>query len=765
MSDWEDDMYDDEEEEELSFEEDDDDDAKGGLDSKENNFDVESLYFKAKNFKEEDNSIEAIRIFATILDNEKASSSYVFKSIKQSIKIYENEKELDKILNLLDRLFQMKNDPDINLSYFNSSLFKIVSRIDRENYDSLFASSIFAKFEEYLSSLSPDKQNEASNKKLNIKVQLCIANCFLSAGKLEQASKILSNLEAEIVKASGSIKSTYHLDILAAQILLLLSKQSNMLELKRLTETANNLITGIPQPKILGAVNEGSGIVSMYSGDYKAANSYFQIAFKSFNDCGDSRRVHVLVKFILSSILSLSEVNPFQSSDFQGFIKIKSIENLMKIYNAFQDLCVEKFNAVINREDAISNLDEYKIIKDFIPNLKELFYTNYIIEHLRVFDKVRYSYFTEKLGIETSSFEQLLIKIYNMGLISNYKIDCLNSTIIKSPSAAFVEVNSLQYLENAFKYFTLPNNNTFAEFETKYQQLSHDNDDTEKVKASRDFPEMMDLDYEDLERLKYFDEDNTRTEENVATSIIENNNVGRGLFPLSKNSPPINIDKLKFETNFSVESLQKIAFLLFQNHFIKKDLTNDSQITLKLEQCVAQYIGLIRNSIPLPITLYVSYFDKMKDEKMQNEFNKLFNFTSIREARTRDLRKDKNIPDVIQSTSMNPMEPPSNPELSNDEDALLKGKEKKYLRLKTIEESVDLIMKKHNRIKIRTSNFFTTLEGYSRDGERHKKPDLEMSRIMISRLFKRQEMSADQSETTSLDNMSFDGAEDREDVF
>lgn len=766
MSDWEEDMYDDDEEEELSFEEDEAiDESKDGLDEKAKSFDEESLYFQAKNLKEEDNLVDAAKLFEVILNNQHATSTYVFKSLKQLIKVYESEKDLDKILELLTRLFDMKDDPHLTTLYFNSSLFKIVNRIDRENYEILLAKNIFLKFQQYIHQLSPEQQNETSNKKLKIKVQLCIANCCLNAGDLDQASGILSVLGNEIISANESIKSTYHLDILAAQILLLLSKKGNTLELKRLTETANNLISGIPQSRILGAINEGSGLVSMYSGDFKAANNYLQVAFKSFNDCGDKRRVHVLVKFILSSILSQSEVNPFQSSDFQGFIKIKLIENLMDMYAAFQNMDIYRFNTIVNRDNFVCNIGDYQIIDDFMPQLKELFYTNYIIEHIPVFEKVKFNYFTKKLNVTNLSFERLLIKIYNKGLIPNYKIDCVNNIIIKTSSDKFTEINSLQYLENAFKYYTLPNTNVAEEFATKCQQLGNDRTNSDKVKIVKDFPEMMDLDCEDLERLKYFDDDSNHAKENASSNIIDNNDIERNFPPLNKGFIPVNLDRLKFETRYNVESLQKIAFLLFSDHFIKMDLSSDSQIGLKLRPCIDKYIVLICNSIPSAVAKNVSYFDKIKDEKMQLEFSKLFSHSTVQSSGNEKNQSDQNIPDVLQTTLMNPIEPPSNPDVLNDADFLLKSKEKKILRLQTIEDFVSTVVSKHDEFKTRGCNFSTTIEGYDEDSGKFNRHDLEINRIVISRLFSRQPISADQSETTSLDNMSFDGAEDREDVF
>ncbi|KAG0680335.1 hypothetical protein C6P42_005033 [Pichia californica] len=797
MSDWEEDMYDDdEEEEELSFEEDDPDDDDDDDDDNNMNdindtgdnddnitrkktkcIDLESLYFQAKNLKEEDNLSEALLLFNKIISydnssNDYDSSNYQFKSIKQSIKIYEGNRNLTDILALIDKLLEMKSNKNINPSYFNFSLLKIVNRIDRGNYDSNFTISVFLKFDDYLKNLSNDQQNEISNKKLMFKIQLGISNCYINMGDEKNASKILTVLENIILKLSNdSFKTAYHLDILATKILLLLNISdfnTNLLELKRLTENAHKLISGIPQSKILGIINEGSGLVSMYSNDYYTANNYFQVSFKSFNDCGDKRRIDVLIKFILSSLLSKSEVNPFNSSEFQGFTKLNFIKTLIEVYNCFQNINntnLKKFNNLLKSNEFTELTNGYKFVKDFKYSLKDLFFMDYIIKQLSLFEKVKFDYFLSKLDILSNEFEKLLIKIFNKGLLSNYKIDYIDKIIIQLPNESFINIKTSKFLKNSFMYYQLTSSNSFEEFKIQLDSLSQLNDQLSK-KNIKDFPELMELDFEDIEKVKYFDI-NEKHEENSTV-----NNEDCSLVAPLNNNTNININKLRFETIFNVETLQKISMLLYNDNFIKKDLINDSQISSKLLSCIDQYINLIETSIPLNINKDISYFDKVKDEKINNEFKKMFN---ISESKLKSLQNDDNIPDVIQTTTMNQLEPPSNPDLKNDPDLLLKGNEKKLQRLKQIQTSIDIVTKKNRELRIRTTNFLTSVDRCNdEEGEQeygiHENDEIQkqrsgFNRIMLNRLFHRQTMSTDQSETTSLgDNMSFDGGEDyRED--
>lgn len=772
MSDWEEDMYDDEEEEELSFEEDEDDDNQmrdvNDIDDNSGKtngyFDLESLYFQAKNFKEEYNYKAALELFEKIITSD-SQSEYKFKAIKQSIKIYELEKDIPKVLILLDQLFQMKSGNQISSSYFNSSLFKIVNRFERENNDSILPTQVFLKFNDFLLSLPSEQMLEVSNKKLKMKVQLCLANWFIKNHEKDKASEILSNLETEILNSNDLIKNTYHLEVLASQILLLLEEKSQILRLKKLTETANKQISGIPQSKIVGIINEGSGLVSLYSEDFKSANNYYQSAFKSYNDCGDQRRINVLIAFILTSLLSKSEVNPFQSSDFQGFMKLESINILMEIYNVFQNMDMAKFNDILDSLEFKKVCDEYQFLQDFLYQLKELFYINFLIDKIKLFDKVRYTYFTCKMNISLENFEQLLIKVKGKGLIPNYKIDFIEKIIIKNKPQKFIDIDTYQFLKNSLKLYIFWDKN--ENFNVRYEQLKQ-----EMIQLARDSNdvELIDLDYAGIEKMNYFSNNNINNNSKIFNSNFEDNAITRthigndntshkGLAK-SIDSKNINIATSRFDTIFNVEILQQLSLYLYQDNIIRKDLTNDSQINTKLISAIDQYIQLVNNSTPINIRTNVSYFDKMKHEKIKNEFNKLFKTST---DNTNKIGNDENIPDVIQNTTMNQLELPFNPDTQKDTDALLTSKEKKLERLKVINECIEIITKKHRESKIKTCNFSTNLEHTSSNHVIFKKPNSELSRIMMNRVFQRQNLSADPSETTSLDNMSLDGAEERED--
>jgi hypothetical protein len=794
MSDWEEDMYDDEEEEELSFEEDENENENENDNNIQTNqpnisLNIESLYFKAKYLKEEDNLNDSIELFNKIISTDDISFEYLFKSRKQLIKIYEKEKQIDQIINLLNQLFEMKNIITIDKSYFNSSLYKIIQRIEHKNYDSSFTKPIYQIFYQYLLSIPSNEIDSSSNQKLKFKIELLISNNHLKDGNLDSALKILENLESEIEHSNETIKNSYYLDIIASKILILMNDNKNLKELKRLSAIANSLISGIPKTRILGIINEGSGLVSMYSNDYINANKYFQNSFKNFNDSGDDRRHEVLIKYIFSSILSKSEVNPFQSSDFQGFLKLDSIKILMQIYNLFQNMNVIELNKIIKSQNFIQLSEKYIFIQDFIPELCDLIYVNYITKYIRLFHKVRFEYFTTKLDISIFEFKKIIIKLFNKGLIFNCKIDFIDNFIINENFPKFIDINFINFIENAFIYYDFSYSTIFEFFENQVQNMkkrqrldslssnntSFSNYEENEFGLNNSIAENFDNDI----NLDFNNNNGNLKNKNIIGSIknksifTSDKNILRNLnefnfSSLNKSLTSQNLEDAIFETCFGSFNLKSLTSSLYKDKIIKKDLSKTTQPRSNLLGYINQYIDLMESSLPLLIIEDVSYVNKIKDTQITNEFNKLFKSNLNGSLNTSFFYKnDDNIPDVIQSSIMNELEPPSDPDMKNDPDAFLKGNEKKIHRLKLIDNSISIIEKKHHEFLVKLVNYIVktnnSTSSISIPNAKTKKVPFDFNRSFLNRVINnRDTVSRDQSETTSLDNMSFDGDFERE---
>ncbi|KGK35930.1 hypothetical protein JL09_g4919, partial [Pichia kudriavzevii] len=439
MSDWDEDMYDESEEEVLSFEDEDESYGSGNVERSSPPLNSEALYFKAKNLKEEENYEEALCVFDDLIQNSESSEEYIFKSIKQKIKIYEHQRCFETICPMLKKLLLFKERVDS--SYFSSSLLKILTRLERSNIGIEAKLSILQVFDNYISTLKMT-QMDFSTRKLKYKVVLALANQKLVENDYTKAVQILSGLENDIELEDETIKNSFFLDIIAGKLLVLLGNSAPIKELKTYANKATLLISGIPQTRVLGIINEASGVVAMYSEDYINANKYFQDAFRHYNDSGDTRRVNILVKFVISSILSKSEVNPFQSSDIQGFLKLGSIKLLMNMRNAIQENNVSKYNVIIESTDFSTSFLGQKFLSDFIPVITHMVYSQFVISQIALFERVSFDYFIEKMNIKLSEFKKLVLELFNVGLISKIKIDFRHG-IIRKTDCTFLHEKSV----------------------------------------------------------------------------------------------------------------------------------------------------------------------------------------------------------------------------------------------------------------------------------------------------------------------------------
>lgn len=693
MSDWDEDMYDESEEEVLSFEDEDESYGSGNVERSSPPLNSEALYFKAKNLKEEENYEEALCVFDDLIQNSESSEEYIFKSIKQKIKIYEHQRCFETICPMLKKLLLFKERVDS--SYFSSSLLKILTRLERSNIGIEAKLSILQVFDNYISTLKMT-QMDFSTRKLKYKVVLALANQKLVENDYTKAVQILSGLENDIELEDETIKNSFFLDIIAGKLLVLLGNSAPIKELKTYANKATLLISGIPQTRVLGIINEASGVVAMYSEDYKNANKYFQDAFRHYNDSGDTRRVNILVKFVISSILSKSEVNPFQSSDIQGFLKLGSIKLLMNMRNAIQENNVSKYNVIIESTDFSTSFLGQKFLSDFIPVITHMVYSQFVISQIALFERVSFDYFIEKMNIKLSEFKKLVLELFNVGLISKIKIDFRHGIIRKTDCTFLHEksVNPVSYIRNCFAYYNLCDSATHMDLEREMDNLAR-NQNKEigdiEITEKRALNGCSNSDFDVSSKRKFFETFTTKYNVKIQPTNTED------------------LEMSKFDLFYNNINLRVLAKELFKNHTVGLDLFDDTEIRNKLIKQIELYLRLLSSSAPLPITDDLSFVNRVKDDKRSSEFKKLFSNDKEINVFT---QYDPNIPEVTQETSMNPLEPPENFDLIRDPDVSLSRNEKLLERLKTIAKTTEIITEKNAITLLNSGNVNGAADDY-----------------------------------------------------
>ena len=759
MSDWEENMYDDdEEEEELSFDDEDNgddmdsqmiDDKDGQLPGSANEQDIESMYFQGKAYKEDDNITAAIETFEKITTNMESPSSakYVFKSLKQLIKIYEQQQNSEKVLDLLDSLFFMRSNDSIDVHYFISSMTKIITRMERSNNNTAYSRMIFTRLAESITNIM---LLDVNIMRLKIKTDLCLASCLLNDNDISRASNILNETMQLLEDSKNSnLKTTYYLEVIALRIVLILTSdyKQKLRELKQNTDLANSLISGIPQTRILGIINEGSGIVAMYSHDFKTANYCFQNAFKNFNDFGDNRRKGVVIKFILSSILSKSEVNPFQSNDFQGFDKDPDISIMMKMYNAYQRLDLDAYTEIINEDDMERIRKKDTLVCDFLPYTTDQVRVCYLCETIPMHDKIEFVKLASGLHVDIDTLKRLLRKTFFMGYIKEYKINFIKSYLIKIETIPFIDTNTSKFIDNTLKLCAKPDSTSFESFEAQLDHLQNNIDNGGSAGTEIDhLSGGMDL-YNSTNTnggMRYLDPVNEgRSHSRINTMGLSYTSI------VSDNEDFVSeIQEQRFDAIFPKGSLRRFIEKLKELDFIDMDSANEIDSRNILLRMISKYIQILEQSVPVFITPEIPYVWKVqKSRTMQDTIGRIGTESIV----TNSVGNAPNIPDVIQNATMNQMDPPANPDDENDDDLHLSERMKKLELLKFNHRIISAIVKKYQEQDLKNINFSDSPTINDTSKLRGIKRSLDPSRS-----FTGNNMNVDQSETVSLDYTSID---------
>ena len=71
--------------------------------------------------------------------------------------------------------------------------------------------------------------------------------------------------------------------------------------------------SAIPHPKIMGVIRECGGKMHMGEREWEMARNDFFEAFKNYDEAGVQRRVQCLKYLVMSTMLTNSDINPFDS--------------------------------------------------------------------------------------------------------------------------------------------------------------------------------------------------------------------------------------------------------------------------------------------------------------------------------------------------------------------------------------------------------------------------------------------------------------------
>ena len=122
-----------------------------------------------------------------------------------------------------------------------------------------------------------------------------------------------------------------------------------LLQIKAYVEKASKATTAIRDPKLLAVVHEAGGKLLMQQGEYALAYDELFDAFRAHQDSGSPRARTVLMYVFVASIVSRSDINPFDGREARVYREDPGVEAMVALRHAFQDADVVEFERVVKR--------------------------------------------------------------------------------------------------------------------------------------------------------------------------------------------------------------------------------------------------------------------------------------------------------------------------------------------------------------------------------------------------------------------------------
>ncbi|KAJ4358409.1 uncharacterized protein N0V89_002991 [Didymosphaeria variabile] len=341
-------------EEEYDFEYEDDDEEQSG------DVDIENKYYNAKQLKG-DEPEAAIDEFLGIPALEEAKGDWGFKGLKQAIKLEFKLARYDKAVGHYKELLTYVKSA-VTRNYSEKSINNMLDFIEKAAEDP----EAYRCMERFYA-LTLDTFQSTNNERLWLKTNIKLARLWLERKEYRQLTEKVRELHKACQKEDGTddpSKGTYSLEVYSLEILMYADTRNNK-RLKALYQRALKVKSAVPHPKIMGIIRECGGKMHMSEENWKGAQSDFFESFRNYDEAGSLQRIQVLKYLVLATMLSGSNINPFDSQETKPYQNDPRISTMTDLVNAYQREDIHDYEKILkNNQDLLQdpfiaeNIDE-----------------------------------------------------------------------------------------------------------------------------------------------------------------------------------------------------------------------------------------------------------------------------------------------------------------------------------------------------------------------------------------------------------------------
>jgi COP9 signalosome complex subunit 2 len=301
-----------------------------------------------------------------------------FKGLKQAIKLEFKLARYDQAVEHYKELLTYVKSA-VTRNYSEKSINNMLDYIEKAAEDA----DAYRCMEKFYA-LTLDIFQSTNNERLWLKTNIKLARLWLDRKDYRQLTDKLRELHKACQFEDGTddpSKGTYSLEVYSLEILMYADQRNNK-RLKvgpiyflvllahwaylrqALYQRALKVKSAVPHPKIMGIIRECGGKMHMSEGkcrsnfrshtrywllaeNWKGAQSDFFESFKNYDEAGSLQRIQVLKYLVLSTMLSGSDINPFDSQETKPYQNDPRISTMTNLVNAYQREDIHEYEKIL----------------------------------------------------------------------------------------------------------------------------------------------------------------------------------------------------------------------------------------------------------------------------------------------------------------------------------------------------------------------------------------------------------------------------------
>lgn len=189
----------------------------------------------------------------------------------------------------------------------------------------------------------------AKNERLWFNTNLKLAKLYLEGNKINDVERILELLKQSCRNSDGTddlSKGSLLLEAYCLEIQLCTATRdaARMRSIYPNTLNMNNVVS---DPRIMGLIREEGGKMYMSEAQWIDAYNEFYEAFRHYQASGNARAKTCLKYVVLSSMLGLTDINPFDAREAKVYIEDPEIKAMSDLRKSLEANDIRKFERTI----------------------------------------------------------------------------------------------------------------------------------------------------------------------------------------------------------------------------------------------------------------------------------------------------------------------------------------------------------------------------------------------------------------------------------